>query len=93
VNAHTPPISIAALVDVRVHPVGPPQLVQPEVGDLQDESRINDAIRGLEVTVALHFRCMEIRHAANDVVYQRYFKHAVQVYLLVLQYILSNSRK
>jgi len=67
--------------------------MQPEIGDLQDESRINDAIRGLEVTVALHFRCMEVRHAANDVVYQRYFKHAVQIYLLVLQYILSNNRK
>jgi hypothetical protein len=43
--------------------------------------------------VALHFRCMEIRHAANDVVYQRHFEHAIQVYLLVLQYILPNSRK
>lgn len=64
--------------------------METEVSDLQDETRIDDAVGGLEVTVALHLRGVKVRHAAYDVVYQGSSEHAIELYLLVLQYVLPN---
>lgn len=42
--------------------------------------------------MTLHFRRMEIRHAAHDIVYQGSSEYAIELYLLVLQYILIDNK-
>lgn len=91
-NTHTSPISVAVPVDLLVR-VRSSELVQAKVGDFQDESRIDHAVRGLEITVTLNLRCVKIRHATDDIVYQGSPEHAIELYLLVLQYILSDSKR
>jgi len=82
-QTRTSPIGVAVLVVVPVRIRASSQLVQTEVSDFQDESRIDDAVRRLEITVTLHFRRVEIHHAAHDIVYQGSSEHAIELYLFV----------
>lgn len=77
IKTHTSPISVAVSIDVRFR-VCSSELVQTEIGDFQDESRIDHAVRRLEITVTLDFRCVEINHAADDIVYQGSPEHAIE---------------
>jgi len=78
-QTRTPPIGVAVLVVVSIRVRASSQLVQTEVSDFQDESRIHDAVRRLEITVTLHFRRVEIHHATHDVVYQGSSEHAIEL--------------
>ena len=79
-------------VFVRIEWMRLPQLVQPKVRDLEDEARVYQAIRRLEIPVAAYLRGVQVSHAPHDVVDERAPEHAVQLHLLVLQDVLKTGK-
>ena len=64
------------------------QLVQSKIGDLEYESRVNEAIARLEIAMAAYLRGVKVSHASYYIVNQRASKYPVQFHLFVLKDIL-----
>jgi hypothetical protein len=56
------PKGVGILLVRLAHPVSHLQVVQPEVGELQDEPRVNYAVRRLEIPVCFELAAVQVRH-------------------------------
>lgn len=67
------------------------QTVQSKVGDLEHETRVDNAIGGLQIAVGAYVGAVQELHATHDVMHERQLEHPVQLELLVLEYVLQRT--
>lgn len=67
------------------------QTVQSKVGDLEHETRVDNAIGGLQIAVGAYVGAVQELHATHDIMHERQLEHPVQLKLFILEYVLQRS--